>query len=123
MTLITILLCTLFTCSISYLFASHADYLNSPEVNIISELFGTNDIEVVLDVQTDNLFLLNTSISSSPETNIAINMSSVHFTIPYNTPTNVSVIAHLCGIHNSTVIGLNYGECDNHSSYLTTSNT
>ena len=84
---IMLFMCTAYT---QYnFFGSHADYLNSPEVNIISELFGTNDIEVVLDVQIDNLFLLNISISSSQETDIAVNMSSTHLTIPYNTPTKL----------------------------------
>ena len=82
--------------------------MKPPEVSVSPEIFGTENVVAVLDVQADNL-LLNISISSNPEH--AVNTSSTHFTIPYNTPTNVSVIADLCGMHNATMIRLNYGEC------------
>ena len=87
----------------------NADYLNSPEVSINSEIFGTDDVSVSLDIQVDNL-LLTINISSSPEFDIAVNTSRAHFTIPYNTPTNVSISANLCGMQNATIIKLNYGE-------------
>ena len=96
------------------IFYSNADYLNSPEVTVGYEIFGTSDVCVVLDTQVDNAFnLLTINISSSsPELDITVNASSAHFTIPYNTPTNVSVSANLCGMQNATVIGLKYGEYD-----------
>lgn len=104
------------SCHLANSFLSHADYLNSPEVNVSSEIFGTNDVYIALDVQVDNSFV-NISMNSSREIGIAVNMLSAHFTthVTYNTPTNVSVTAHLCGIHNSTVIALNYGEYSYHS--------
>ena len=92
---------------------SHTDYLNSPRVSVSSEIFGTEDIIVALNMQADNLFENISVSSSSPGIDItAVNTLSAHFTMPYNTPTNMSITAHLCGIHNSTVIGLNYGECE-----------
>ena len=99
---ITVIMCT----------CTNADYMNSPEICINSEIFGTDDVFVVLDMQVDNS-LLTINISSSPELDIAVNVSRAHFTIPYNTPTNVSISANLCGMQNATIIKLNYGECDN----------
>ena len=94
----------------------YADYLNSPEVSINSGVFGIDDVSVVLDMRVDNS-LLTINISSNPEINdidiiIAVNMSSAHFTIPYNTPTDVNISANLCGMQNATVIELNYGELE-----------
>ena len=90
---------------------TNADYMDSPEVSIYSEIFGTDDVFVVLDMQVDNS-LLTINISSSPELDITVNTSRAHLTIPYNTPMNVSISANLCGMQNATIIMLNYGEYD-----------
>ena len=66
-------------------------------------------------MQADNSFVNISVSSSSPGIDItALNISSANFmiTLPYNAPTNVSITAHLCGMYNSTIIGLNYGECE-----------
>ena len=85
------------------------DYLSPLEVNVSSEQFGTNGVLVVLDWILDNA-LMNTNVSSVPIIDTTINVTSAELIIPYNSPTNVSIVATLCGMYNATVIGLNYGE-------------
>ena len=89
------------------------DNPNFPEVVVNSEQFGTDGVLVILDWILDNTSVnISVNINSVPTTDVTINVTSTQLTIPYNTPTNVSIAATLCGMYNTTVtiIGLNYGE-------------
>ena len=83
-------------------------------MNIKSKLeqFESNGVKVILEWTQESSFY-GYNFSVVPHLKLRFGNTTLHLTVPYNTPYNISVVAtHLCGENSITAFTeLYYGDC------------